>query len=260
MPKSDNHTGLNRVDESLLDFIWRRGRPQLPQKIKQALEDGVRTFSDLQIVTGIAILSAGYSQLHRGIISFDWQILVYAAWFSSVTHLTTLTMIRHYFQRRNSIIRGFRCFLMLCVIAMLIAALLPTGHHDWFGISDDAGTPAICYFFSGLDVTSNPTRSLIISIVVLLASYLNRVIKLFSISSQLVREYSRSKPGNLLKELIQWAKYSRLRMPIYDILLIQLVILRALFDFFESVLWEVCTCTAILLQQPSRYLTRNPLS
>lgn len=243
------HSALNQVDQRFLDSIWRRGRPQLSDKIKKVLEDGVRSFSDLQIIAGIAILSAGYLQLHCSVSSFHWQILVYAAWFSSVTHLTTLTVLQHYFQKKNSIIQRVRCFLMFCIIIMLTIALLPTGHKSWLLGYSDAGVPAMCYLqdLSGLNISSGHTDYMIVSVLVLLVSYFNKVLRLYSTSSELTRKYLRSKPGNFLKRLIRSVENSRLWIPVYVVLSVQLVILRAAFDFFESMLWEVCGSPVILL-------------
>lgn len=52
--------------------------------------------SDLQILTGISILISGYAQLECGLSCYHWQVLVYLAWFSSLTHLSCLTLLRNY--------------------------------------------------------------------------------------------------------------------------------------------------------------------
>jgi hypothetical protein len=145
---------------------------------------------------------------------------------------------------------------MFCVIVMLTVALVPTGYGSWHLYP---GRPVICIFTNlpgdwvdGLGGSSTQTGSMTISITVLFFSYLIRVIKLYSISSKLARKYLRSKPGNLLKRLIRWAEDPRLLMPVHDFLSVQLVIFRVLFDFFESMLWEVCTSLLILKYQPLR--------
>jgi hypothetical protein len=238
------YPGLNQLDRGLLDTIWKKRGRKLSQNKKEALENTVLMFSDLQIITSLAILSAGFSQLHCSISSYHWQLLVYTAWFSSVTHLTTLTMIRHYFRRNNTIVRNVRVFLMLCVLVMLTVALLPTGHRKWISTVDDtstAGAPAMCYMtdLSGLDTASPQTDAMIFSIIVLWTSYITRVIKLYATSSATARRHLRTKPGAVLKGWIRWAEDSKVLMPLHDFLSIQLVILRALFDFFESLMWEV---------------------
>jgi hypothetical protein len=157
IPKPEDnteHRGLDQIDQGFLDYVWKwkTRRPRLPENRNDALEVGVLLFSDIQIVTSLAILSAGYSQLHCGISSYDWQILVYPAWFSSVTHLTTLTVIWHWFRRKSRkslVIRALRVFLMFCTIIMLIIALLPTGNQNWLwdpSGNSTGGVPAICFF------------------------------------------------------------------------------------------------------------------
>lgn len=54
------------------------------------------TMSDFQLITGLAILISGFTQLQTGISAYHWQRLVQLAWFSSVTHLCCLTALRDY--------------------------------------------------------------------------------------------------------------------------------------------------------------------
>jgi len=54
-------------------------------------------FSDPQLVTGIGILVSGYTQITCSLSTYYWQVIVYLAWFSSLTYLTTLTALRAFF-------------------------------------------------------------------------------------------------------------------------------------------------------------------
>src|SRR5947207_386718 len=111
--------------------------------------------SDLQIVTGFSIIISGFIQLHCGISAYHWQILVYLAWFSSLTHLTCLTVLRNYLFN-NPGQRLWRWVAMGVIIVMLVVALYPTGSFDWVGNStfsipaDQLQPPpssyAICFF------------------------------------------------------------------------------------------------------------------
>lgn len=88
------------------------------------------TMSDFQLITGLSILISGFTQLDTGISAYHWQRLVQLAWFSSITHLCTLTALRSYF--RHHIIGYFwRLPGMVILILMLIVALIPTGHYTW---------------------------------------------------------------------------------------------------------------------------------
>lgn len=56
--------------------------------------DLVNTLSDLQLVTGMAILVAGMKQLFEGTIStYHFMIVTDLAWFCSNTHLFSLLVI-----------------------------------------------------------------------------------------------------------------------------------------------------------------------
>ena len=118
----------------------------------KAMEKGVCAFSDQQIITGIAILIAGFSQLHS-IDVYHWQLLVYLGWMSSNTHLTTLTMLRDYFRNRP-FITSLRLSGMVILLILLFTAFAPTANAAWTsaiipglrgGISSP-GAPARCFF------------------------------------------------------------------------------------------------------------------
>lgn len=56
-----------------------------------ALGNVILNFSDQQVVLGIAVLIAGVSQLSSGLDSYHWSTVLNLAWFSSFTHILTLT-------------------------------------------------------------------------------------------------------------------------------------------------------------------------
>jgi hypothetical protein len=101
--------------------------------------------SDQQIITGIALLGSGFSQLRCGISAYHWQITIYLVWFSSFTHLATLTFLRRYLYE-NVPLRSWRLGLMTVLIASLVIALIPTGNQAWLSDTDFAGIPAWCLF------------------------------------------------------------------------------------------------------------------
>lgn len=85
---------MNRIDRAIADTLWRKDRSKPSEAWKSTLRSAVLMFSDQQLVTGIALLASGYAQLPYGLASYYWQIIIYLAWFSSLTHLTTLTFLR----------------------------------------------------------------------------------------------------------------------------------------------------------------------
>lgn len=100
--------------------------------------------SDLQIVTGFALLLSGFSQLQSGLEALKWRTILDLAWFSCLTHLACLTMLRRHLHT-HTIERVWRLFAMGILAALLAAGLLPTANPKWLLLSDDTkATPAIC--------------------------------------------------------------------------------------------------------------------
>jgi hypothetical protein len=110
----------------------------LQRRYEYAMEKSVLILSDTQLVTGLAILIAGYSQLSCGITSYHWQIMVYVAWFSSFTFLSAMAFLEGFFLANNSL-RLIRVFFMGILGALQIAALLPTGSRNWLDAAREAG-------------------------------------------------------------------------------------------------------------------------
>lgn len=90
------------------------------------------------------ILLCGYILLPSNISSYHWQVIVDFAWFSSLTHLATLTTLRGYFQKRTTM-AVCRAVFMGAIIVLLAIALGPTGWIKQFATSS---TPAKCLFTS----------------------------------------------------------------------------------------------------------------
>ena len=98
------------------DTIARRRR-------SDGLEHFVLSLSDQQLVTGIAVLFAGYSKICSMPVYY-FNIVASLAWFSSATHLATLGVLRTYLVD-HPVMRGWRVLAMMLVFLMLIVALLP---------------------------------------------------------------------------------------------------------------------------------------
>jgi hypothetical protein len=212
--------------------------------------------SDQQIITGIALLGSGFSQLRCGISAYHWQITIYLVWFSSFTHLATLTFLRRYLYE-NVPLRSWRLGLMTVLIASLVIALIPTGNQAWLSDTDFAGIPAWCLFnYSDGDIANLNDRgaslngSMELSILVLVFSYATRAIKIFRWSSMQSRLYLRSKPGNAitkhLDKLYTGSQNTRTKTWVflisYYIILSILLVVRSWFDLFESMMFEVSDC------------------
>ena len=250
---------LNRIDRGIIDTLSRKARSKPAKTWEPTIRSAVLMFSDQQLVTGLALLISGYAQLRCGISSYHWQMIIYLAWFSSLTHLTTLTMLRQYF-RDNPASRLWRAVLMLVMVTMLGFALLPSGDHMWFkheGVTyNTAQLPALCFFRrlvarspeERFELDSNTTSSMLISVLVLFSSYLTRLVKLSRNATAFTKIWIRTKPERILKSAsktsMQRAGKSNTLLSVYwrlqqFVLETAYVLLRACFDIYESTLWEV---------------------
>lgn len=219
----------------------------------------VLTLGDQQIGTGVAILGSGFSQLNPGLSLYHWQMMIWLAMFSSLTHLGTLSVLRKYL-REHPAGRTKRIALMSAMAAMLVLSILPTGSPMWLHFP---GEQARCYLYSlptswnapGPSTLGNNAFLAIASIVILATGYLIRFIKLFERSSMHTRAHLRINPGRQLKKCLDFllkaiellgSKWSCWAIPmLYYPFLAGFLIVRAIFDVAESMLWEVCALAFI---------------
>ena len=98
------HHTENLVDQAWIKFVtpksWRNLSLQSRKNCSLVIRSALLTYTDSQIITGIAILLAGYCQLACGISVYHWQVVVNLAWFSSLTHVASLAVLRKYFRKR----------------------------------------------------------------------------------------------------------------------------------------------------------------
>lgn len=166
---------------------------------------------DIQVFTGIAILISGFISLSTGISAYHWQIIAYLAWFSSITHLSGLTVLRNheYHPQRNTKVR---LVLMFVLLTLLIVATIPTGYFSWANSQfqelppDEKhrfmSSPAVCYLRLDSDTwdiwgsaATKPSitetgsfQSMVVSVVFLLAGFSARTVKM---SGRLSRSMSK---------------------------------------------------------------------
>jgi hypothetical protein len=213
----------------------------------------VLMLSDQQIITGIAILGSAFSQLDSGFQIYHWQMSIWLAWFSSVTHLGTLSVLRNYL-REYPALRVRRLFSMLMIVIMLVVSILPTGSPTWLNFPGDY---AGCYFQSltaswNASAGGQPRNNAFLAVAtvaIIATSYLIRFIKMFRRTSTYTRAHFRVKPGKQVKRgldaLLKMAesvgpKWSHWTILIfYNPFLVVFLIARAVFDLIESMLWEV---------------------
>ncbi|KAK1464108.1 hypothetical protein CMEL01_12869 [Colletotrichum melonis] len=118
---------VRKVDRRL--FFARK--QQLNDKWTRMLVELVLTFSDQQLLTGLAILVAGYVQaLGANLSIYHWNTVIYLAWLSSTVHLMSLSVLRDRLGT-NKILRFIRLFVMISILGLLLAALVPTITNGW---------------------------------------------------------------------------------------------------------------------------------
>jgi len=225
--------------------------------------------SDLQIVTGLSILISGFVQLRCGLSAYHWQVLVYLAWFSSLTHLCCLTFLRNYLFNHPGQ-RLWRLVSMFIIVVMLVVALVPTGYFNWLypsGIHITLQPPpssyAICFYGKrppgssgyGQPMVPNSYISMIISSLLLLLGFTTRVIRLhktLSIDFVLrMRSFLSGIARKGLRRVHSWCRVqasprSLQRSLIYHPLLGVFLMLRVSLDVYSSMLMEVSNASDLL--------------
>ena len=241
-----------------MDALWAWTGRKPSDKWAEALEKAVLGFSDQQCITGIAILLSGYSQLSlqntSPLTAFNWQIAVDLAWFSSITHLTTLTCLRHYFRQR----RALSIFRIACMAANAVILAVSIGSTGWQFTNQ--GIPALCLFDTSWITGDAPEiyskaglynyLYTAITVTFLAFSYLTRIIQLRPEKSTIRRWFNISvtfpinvsdRLRKLIRERVLQSSQRLLFVHrlVYRLVLTVHCVLKAVFDLYSSMLWEV---------------------
>ena len=88
---------------------------------RNALEQFILMLSDQQIVTGLSISLIGFSK-HCTMSTYHFFMIVALTWFSSTTHLSTLSLLQHYF-RTHRRLKYVRIASMLALYILLMAGM-----------------------------------------------------------------------------------------------------------------------------------------
>lgn len=207
----------------------------------RAVESTILAFSDTQLVTSLAILISGYLQLSCGLSLYHWQTVVNLAWFSAITHLTTLTSQKRYF-RSYPFMAICRILIMGMVLILLSVAFVPTGYapqidgdawQEWTGSSITSyayfmSSPAVCLFspaskdaavsqidlFAASSVSSGYTDRghsynaplVALSLTYLLTSFGSRVIRISTPLALTFERWLKVRPSNFLQRRYQSAR------------------------------------------------------
>ena len=216
----------------------------------EAFQKAVLTFSDQQSIIGIAILVSGFSQLGCSLSSYHWQLTFDLAWFSSMTHLTTLTSLRHYFQKRPAL----RAWRMICMAITAIMLGVSLGSTGYIGQDTDPSFPALCLFRPNKSASAKGKGSyngwyIGVTSSFLVFSYLSRVIQLLPATMDTAHDWFRVRPRQRFQAWLQSVNYRETRSTsnvskallatLHRLIRSTWCILEAMADLWSSLLWEV---------------------
>ncbi|CAG8179328.1 unnamed protein product [Penicillium nalgiovense] len=225
-------------------------------QVERGFTECILAMSDLQIVTGLSILISGYTQLPQGLSSFHWMVIVDLAWFSSLTHLACLTLLRNHLYN-HSIQRIWRLFCMAALVILLTVALSFTGGYDWTSVSisstinKDAALsvirPAMCQTSSGTRSTVT-YYAMVFSILLMVFGFVARIVKSHKTMSVGIWGKARAELGMQARRLLSitftWcclgsSRKSLKRMLFYRPLLTTFFAARLFLDAWSSMFLEV---------------------
>ena len=154
------------------------------------LEKILLGLSDTQLLTGIAILTAGYVKCSISV--YHSNIVADLAWFASGTHLSSLSILKHYLCEHPAT-KWLRVFLLLVALGLLLSVALYQGKADWY---DSDIIPAQCLFAEGLgNIGGYPAFWMGLNIIFVVLGYGGSIADLFPehihASSAIIRGYIR---------------------------------------------------------------------
>lgn len=111
---------------SILDNLHPR-----PDRWCETIEQLIHGLSDQQLVTGLAVLIAGFVRWNT-ILIYHFEIVTGLGFISSNTHLATLAALRKPLrERKNRFIRAWRVIAMLVLFVLLFVANAYRGYRYW---------------------------------------------------------------------------------------------------------------------------------
>ncbi|KAF6827571.1 hypothetical protein CPLU01_09040 [Colletotrichum plurivorum] len=239
----------NPIDLRLLRYIRRfklfSFSEETSARLQIAFDEGHYLFVDIQLVTSLGILISCYILLQCGLDAYHWQIAMYLGWFSAVTHLSGLTVLRRYL---NTYVwtKYVRYSLMLSLLVLLIVGLVPTlcffrqGYEYWNLRGNEKWLP-------DLEMTGQ-WQAMVFSVVQLIFGFGTRSVKLFPTLSRTIQTGIRRPLSDRLKKLLLNLSRSRSSNEHHKMLKTKLILKPALAvffacritaDMFSSTLFEV---------------------
>ena len=185
--KAFNRMGIYKITKSKREF-W------LP-----VIEKVVLGLSDQQLLTGLAVLIAGF-WTHCSISVYHFTLVNDLAWFSATVHLTTLSMLDGFFLE-NPVLRNWRVTLMVALAMLLVASTVMQGHYEWF---DSWPYNAQCLFDDLIGNTGGgPRYWMCVNLALLYIYYPMSIITLYDRPRKFLIEWLWKKPMAARNEAIR---------------------------------------------------------
>ncbi len=195
---------------------------------RRVVDETALVIVDQQLITGLAILIAGYIQaVTSDLAVYHWNVVVYLAWLSATVHPMSLSLLRDR-PSENPTLRTIRLAAMLLLFGLLAAALIPTTSARWSlalkGLPGEVylrpypagasstrrqGTPMRCFWFRSDppgDTYFSPwngyygrNSEAILSYVSLVCVYAWRLSQFFDTSRSWMHLWGRAKPESALE-------------------------------------------------------------
>lgn len=227
---------LRRVDRC----VFHANNRNEASRWREIIEDVTLSLSDQQLITGLAILIAGYYEmLNNNLSVYHWNIVVYLAWMSSAVHIASLTLLQNVFTERRTL-RNIRVAGMTILFVLLTTAMWPLRRR-----SVPLGTPVKCLWVSrpwnahleSAEATAlNPDR--IISVIMLCGAFIWKMSQLFSSSRGWVRRWLVAEPQaateRLMRRVLLSHRPERFTRPAYLLLTFFHIIAAVYPDMTES--------------------------
>ncbi|MCJ1334843.1 hypothetical protein MMC09_000108 [Bachmanniomyces sp. S44760] len=191
--------------------------------------------SDQQVVTGLAMLIAGYMK-HCSINFYHFEVIFYLAWLSSHVHLTTIHILHAYLADRPQL-RNWRLFFLIVMLVMTSIMIYYIGRLSH---GADVGVPMQCM----MQLPENKTwdmAGLSISLFWVFAiswNFIPSIIRLFLPLKRFCATWFLHKPQNRMTACIERLRNRRWSHPIgplFHVPIIAIRVVRKLHHIISSI-------------------------
>ena len=163
-----------------------RKRTKRQDRIARVIEKIILNLSDQLLLTGLAVLIAGF-WTRCSISVYHFALMSDLAWFASDVDLVTLGILSQYLRDRP-VLRNWRALLMTSVAMFLVVSTILQGHRSWYS---SWSYDAQCVFddFTFAAIGGEPARWMYTNLILISISYPPSILQLFGRPSGLSRKW-----------------------------------------------------------------------